>query len=115
MEMCEHEVTNPMEELRTTTTHEASTTFTSTETATIISIDEVSHTEETLSSTRLSTAVSDMVTMTEAQAGMTKLESTTGVMQTPRSGIWMAVIQSREGFGSQLQFSILVCNPSRYV
>ena len=98
--------TNPMEELLTTTTHEATIIFTNTdvptptsEATTIISTDEVPHTEETLSST----AMPEMEAVTEA--GTTVLEPTTSVIQALQSSIWLAVIGSR-GLSNNLQ----VCN-----
>ena len=102
---CER-ATNPMEELLTTTSHEATTTFTTTdvptttpEATTIISTDEVPRTEGTLSST----AVPEMETVTKA--GTTELEPTTSVIQALQSSIWLAVIGSRG-----LSNNLMVCN-----
>ena len=104
--------TNLMEKLLTTTTHEATIMFTSTdvptptsEATTIISTNEVPRTEGTLSST----AVPEMETVTEAE--MT--EPATDIAL--QSSIQLAVIGSREGLGlSNLQVLIQVCNLNVY-
>ena len=107
--------TNPMEELLTTTIHETTRISTNTEVPTTIpeattinSTAKVPRTEGTLSST----AVPEMDRMTEA--GTTELEPTTSVIQTLQFSIDLAVIGSREGLSSQLQFLILVCNLNMY-
>ena len=105
--------TNPMEELLTTT-HETTRISTTTEVpttpeaTTINSTAKVPRTEGTLSST----AVPEKDRMTEA--GTTELEPTTSVIQTLQFSIDLAVIGSRKGLSSQLQFLILVCNLNMY-